>query len=508
MFSLGNFLMTDINTQPCPLYTAAQVRELDRLAIEEGGIPGYTLMTRAGEACWAVLRAHWPTARTVTVFCGAGNNGGDGFIIARLALQANWQVRLYQLGDPARMHADAQQAHAAFVAAGGQVEAYTPEARIAADVIVDALLGTGVERPLEGLWRAAVDAVNAAAIPVLSVDIPSGLRADTGAVAGAAIQAQQTVTFIGRKAGLYTGMAADFCGAIHFADLQVPGAILQPVPAVATLLRYPALGTLSVPRRRCAHKGDYGHVLVIGGDVGMMGAARLAAEAALRCGAGRVSVATRQEYAALITTACPELMCHGVSSAVQLRPLIRSASVLLIGPGLGRSVWAQSLLSAVLESPLPRVIDADALNCLAGDAPVFDRQVLTPHPGEAARLLDQTVASVQADRFAAARAISQHYGGTTVLKGAGTVIQPAEGIPRVCAAGNPGMATAGSGDVLAGIIAALIAQGMELDTAATAGVCVHGCAGDIAAREGERGLLARDLIAALRTLLNPSMGPA
>ena len=236
----------------------------------------------------------------------------------------------------------------------------------------------------------------------------------------------------------------------------------------------------------------------------MTGAARLAGEAALRSGAGRVSVATRPEHAALIAAACPELMCHAVASAQQLKPLIRSASVLLIGPGLGRSAWARSLLSAVLETSQPRVIDADALNGLACDAVRFDRQVLTPHPGEAARLLGQTVADVQADRFAAARAISQQYGGATVLKGAGTIIQPAAGTPRVCAAGNPGMATAGSGDVLAGVIAALIAQGMAVDAAAAAGVCVHACAGDIAARSGERGLLARDIIAALRAVLNVS----
>jgi hydroxyethylthiazole kinase-like uncharacterized protein yjeF len=492
------------STQSHPLYSAAQVRELDRLAIEDAGIPGYTLMTRAAEACWTILRARWPGARSMTVFCGAGNNGGDGFIIARLALQANWQVLLYQLGDPARMQADAQQARDTFVKAGGEVQPYTPGAPIAAGVIVDALLGTGVDRPLEGIWRAAIEAINAAALPVLAVDIPSGLLSDTGAVAGAAIHAEQTVTFIGRKAGLYTGAAADYCGDIHFADLAVPGDVLRQVPVAATLVHRPAFGALASPRRRSAHKGHFGHVLVIGGDHGMTGAARLAAEAALRSGAGRVSVATRPEHAALIAAVCPELMCHGVASARQLKSLIPSASVLLIGPGLGRSAWAQSLLSAVLEASQPRVIDADALNCLAGDAIGFDRQVLTPHPGEAARLLGQTVARVQADRFAAARAISQQYGGAAVLKGAGSVIQPAAGTPRVCAAGNPGMATAGSGDVLAGVIAALIAQGMDVDTAAEAGVCVHACAGDIAAREGERGLLARDVIAALRTVLNAS----
>ena len=496
--------MPDSHSHGIPLYSAAQVRELDRLAIADAGIPGYTLMTRAAEACWAVLRVHWPEVRSVTVFCGAGNNGGDGFIIARLGLEKHWQVQLYQLGDPARMQPDARQARAAFISAGGQIQPYAPGAPVAGKVIVDALLGTGVDRPLEGLWRAAIDTINASSIPVLAVDIPSGVQADSGAVAGAAIQAQQTVTFIGRKTGLYTGAAADYCGDISFADLGVPGSILRQVPAAAALVRRPDLGPLARPRLRSAHKGHFGHVVVIGGDHGMTGAARLAGEAALRSGAGRVSIATRPEHAALIAAACPELMCHGVDSTQQLRPLVRSANVLLIGPGLGRSAWAQSLLSAVLEAPQPRVMDADALHGLAGDAARCDRQVLTPHPGEAARLLDQTVADVQADRFAAARAISRQYGGATVLKGAGTIIQPAAGTPLVCAAGNPGMATAGSGDVLAGVIAALIAQGMTVDAAAAAGVCVHACAGDIAARGGERGLMARDIIAALRAVLNDS----
>ena len=490
------------NTQSYPLYTTAQVRELDRLAIEEAGIPGYTLMTRAGEACWTVLRAQWPAARSLAVFCGAGNNGGDGFVIGRLALEAGWQVQLFQLGDAARMPSDAQQARDAFLSAGGEVQAFTGNTAIEAEVIVDALLGTGVDRPLQGLWRSAIEMMTAATVPVLAVDVPSGLQADTGTVAGVAIHADQTVTFIGRKAGLYTGAAADHCGNITFADLGVPADILKRVPVAASLLRQPPLGQLASPRLRNSHKGQYGHVLVIGGDHGMAGAARLAGEAALRSGAGMVSLATRPEHAALLAAACPELMCHGVDTARALKTLLKSADVLLIGPGLGRTAWAQSLLSAVLETSQSRVIDADALNCMAGQAQPFDRQVLTPHPGEAARLLDQTVAEVQSDRFAAARAIARQYGGTTVLKGAGTLIQPAEGAPVVCAAGNPGLATAGSGDVLAGVIAALIAQGLDVEAAAVAGVCVHACAGDIAANEGERGLMARDVIAALRTVLN------
>jgi NAD(P)H-hydrate epimerase len=499
--------MTQSNTQAPPLYSATQLRELDRLAIEVAGIPGYTLMKRAAEACWEVMLSRWPAARSVAVFCGAGNNGGDGFIIACLALQANCRVQLYQLGDPARMHPDAQQARDAFLSAGGVVQPFTAKSPIEAEIIVDALLGTGVDRPLEGLWRSAIAAMNATATPVLAVDIPSGLQADSGAVAGVAVHAQQTVTFIGRKTGMYTGAAADYCGDIHFTDLGVPADILGQVPVAARLLRQPALGSLATARRRNSHKGHYGHVLVIGGDHGMLGAARLAGEAALRSGAGRVSIATRPEHAALMAAACPELMCHGVDSSRQLRALLDSATVLLIGPGLGRSAWAQSLLAVVLEASQPRVIDADALNCLAGEAAPCVRQVLTPHPGEAARLLDQTVARIQSDRFAAARAITNQYGGTTVLKGSGTLIQPAgDDVPLVCAAGNPGMASAGTGDVLAGVIAALIAQGMEVDAAAVAGVCVHACAGDLAARQGERGLMARDVVAALRTVLDAPRG--
>jgi hydroxyethylthiazole kinase-like uncharacterized protein yjeF len=490
------------NTQSYPLYTTAQVRELDRLAIEEAGIPGYTLMTRAGEACWTVLRTQWPAARSLVVFCGAGNNGGDGFVVGRLALEAGWQVQLFQLGDAAQMQTDAQQARDGFLSAGGQVQAFTENTAIDAGIIVDALLGTGVDRPLQGIWRSAVEVMNATTAPVLAVDVPSGVQADTGTVEGMAIKADQTVTFIGRKAGLYTGAAADHCGNITFADLGVPGDIIKQVPMAATLQWQPPLGRLASPRLRNTHKGQYGHVLVIGGDHGMAGAARLAGEAALRSGAGMVSLATRPGHAALIAATCPELMCHGVTEARALKGLLKSADVVLIGPGLGRTAWAQSLLSAVLETSQPRVIDADALNCMAGQAQPFDRQVLTPHPGEAARLLDQTVVEVQSDRFAAASDIARQYGGAAVLKGAGTLIQPAEGLPVVCAAGNPGMATAGSGDVLAGVIAALIAQGLDIEAAAVAGVCAHACAGDIAASEGERGVIARDIMAALRRVLN------
>ena len=491
-----------LGSMPFSLYTAAQVRELDRIAIGAASIPGYTLMTRAGEACWATLQSRWPDARSLLVLCGTGNNGGDGFVVARLALAANWRVQVLLPGDPAQLQGDALAAHADFVSQGGQVSPFRVAAGLDADVIVDALLGTGVDRPLTGDWQRAVEQANASALPVLAVDLPTGLHADTGAVSGAAIRADVTVTFIGRKAGLFTGAGPDHAGEIRFADLDVPGSVYEQVPPAARLVRHAALGALAGPRSRAAHKGLHGHVLVIGGGEGMAGAARLAGEGALRSGAGLVTLATHPVHAALVAAACPELICHAAATAQELRTLIKSASVLLVGPGLGRSSWAQSLLATVLEVSQPLVIDADALNLLASAPVKRADQVLTPHPGEAGRLLQQDTAVIQGDRFAAARAITQQYGGTTVLKGAGTVIHTDEQLPVVCGAGNPGMATAGMGDVLAGVIAALIAQGMDTHAAAMAGVCVHACAGDAAAVQGERGMLARDVIAELRGVLN------
>ncbi|MDX2456071.1 MAG: NAD(P)H-hydrate dehydratase [Gammaproteobacteria bacterium] len=487
---------------PVLLYTTAQVRELDRLAIEEAGIPGYTLMSRAGEVCWEALRARWPQARSLLVLCGTGNNGGDGFIVARLALAENWPVQVLQLGASERLQGDALTAHADFVAAGGQVSPFTVAASLDMDIIIDAMLGTGVDRPLAGDWQLAVERVNQSARPVLAVDLPTGLHADTGAVSGATINADMTVTFIGRKAGLYTGVGPDYAGETRFADLDVPGTVYQQVSPAAQLVRQAALGPLAGPRVRTAHKGQHGQVLVIGGGEGMAGAARLAGEGALRSGAGLVSLATHPGHAAFVGASCPELICHAVATAQQLRRLIQSASVLLVGPGLGRSSWAQTLLAAVLEASQPLVIDADALNLLASTPARRTNQVLTPHPGEAARLLHQDTAAIQRDRFAAAQAITLQYGGTTVLKGAGSVIHADDKLTAVCGAGNPGMATAGMGDVLAGVIAALIAQGMDTHTAAVAGVCAHACAGDAAAVQGERGMLARDVVAELRGVLN------
>jgi NAD(P)H-hydrate epimerase len=490
-------------SQPdCWLYSAAQCRQLDRLAGALPGISEALLMERAGAAAFALLRQRWPQAFRILVLCGTGNNGGDGFVVARLAHETGLAVKVLQLGDADRIDGAARAALEPLLATGIEPQPFVPGQALEADVLVDALLGTGLERPVEGDWRAAIAAMNASGIPCLALDLPSGLHADRGTVLGAAVRADVTLTFIGRKPGLYTGRAADHVGEVQFAGLEVPAAVYEQVTAAARLLTAPPLGPLARPRRRASHKGEHGHVLIIGGAPGMPGAVRLAGEAALRAGAGLVSVATHPDHAAWLPMTRPELMCHGVSGPRDLAPLLARADVLAIGPGLGQDAWGQALLAAALETGLPLVVDADALNLLAREPLQRGNWILTPHPGEAARLLGTTAADVEADRYAAVRTLAERYGGTVVLKGAGTLVVTGNAPATVCERGNPGMASGGMGDVLTGLVAALRAQGLGETAAAEAGVWLHGVAGDAGSREGERGLLAGDLPALLRAELN------
>jgi NAD(P)H-hydrate epimerase len=345
-----------------------------------------------------------------------------------------------------------------------------------------------------GLFARAIARINQLPAPVIAVDCPSGLDTDTGNSLGCAVKADSTVTFIALKQGLFTGQAADYCGVISYASLSVPEAIFAAVPNSATRV----VKTLLPRRERSAHKGQFGHVLIVGGDFGYSGAARLAGEAALRIGAGLVSIATRPEHAGLMNLNRPELMCHGVATAEQLAVLLAKASVIVIGPGLGQSTWAKALFIATLNTQKPLLIDADALNLLALSPANKPDWILTPHPGEAARLLQCPTEKIQQDRFAAALALQSQYGGIAVLKGAGTLIASKEGL-AISTTGNPGMASGGMGDVLAGVIAGLLAQGLSLKNAAQQGVYRHGQAADLAAaKDGERGLLASDLMAYLR----------
>ncbi len=490
----------DTEQLPLALYRAEQVRLFDRIAIEECGLDGAALMQTAGEAVFAAMLGRWPALQHITVLCGTGNNAGDGFVIAQLARAADIEVTVLQLGDASRLQGDAK-VYADQVR--DLTEDFAGDLPRRTDLIIDALLGTGLERDVEGSWAVAIEAMNARAAPTVSVDIPSGLSSDRGAILGVAVRAQLTVTFIGLKQGLFTGQGPACSGDIVFNGLSVPAKVYARSILSARRLDYGKIIPLLSPRSRVSHKGMFGHVLVVGGDHGFAGAARLAAEAALRCGAGLVSVATRESHISALVSARPELMVHAVEDVALLDALLHRASVVVIGPGLGRETWGQQMLGCVLDSGKPLVVDADALNLIAGEPTRSDRWVITPHPGEAARLLQVSTTDIEQDRFQAARDLQSRYGGAVVLKGAGTVVASSNGRLAVCSDGNPGMATAGMGDVLSGVIGALLAQGLSLDEAADAGVTVHANAADRAVTLGQRGLIASDLFPHLRTLVNP-----
>jgi NAD(P)H-hydrate epimerase len=476
---------------------------LDRAAIEEHGIPGQELMRRAGAAAYRLLRTRWPAAKHLAVLCGGGNNGGDGYEVARLAAVDGMTVDVLALADPSTLQGDARVMAEAYQASGGAVRPFDSLPR-RTDLIVDALLGTGLDRDVQGEWAQAILAANAHLAPKLAIDIPSGLHADTGRVLGVAVRADATISFIGLKQGLFTGEGPTCCGQVRFSALGVPAVVWSREVLSARRIDWSKQAELLAPRRRSAHKGDFGTVLVVGGAPGMAGAARLAGEAALRSGAGLVVVATHPTHASVIGAGRPELMCHGVAEPGELDALLARADVVALGPGLGQGDWGRALSRRVLGSELPFVVDADALNLLAKEPQTSARWVLTPHPGEAGRLLQCPTAEVQADRFAAVRRLQERFGGVAVLKGAGTLVYGASHRPPgVCSGGNPGMASGGMGDALTGIIAALIAQGLGLEEGAAAGVSLHAAAGDWAAGQGgERGLLASDLIEAIRPVLN------
>jgi hydroxyethylthiazole kinase-like uncharacterized protein yjeF len=542
-----------------PLHDIKSVRAIEREAIARG-TPGYELMQRAAAAAFAALRRHWPEARRLLVACGRGNNGGDGFLLACLLHEAGMQVRVCAAEVADATSPDARLARAAWER-HGSVAALAHVREHQADVAVDALLGVGLSRAPQGELAQAIDDLNALGAPVFALDVPSGLDADFGLAPGAAVRAARTLTFIANKRGLHTAQGREHAGAIECDALDADISWLQKHAPAARLLQAHHLGRFLQPRARHAHKGHHGHVLCLGGERGMGGAMRLCAEGALRAGAGWVSVATRAEHVSPLLAARPEAMTHAVESGDELAPLLQRATVLALGPGLGQGEWGRGLFAAALRSGKPLVIDADALNLLAaGEGPaaamplflppmadivglarharedrhpasmdssrrVFDdpsmsatggdcdeshssataQAVLTPHPGEAARLLGCSVRDIEADRFAAAARLAITFGAAVILKGAGSIVAAPGRTACVIGAGNPGMASAGMGDVLTGVVAALRAQGLAAFEAACAGALLHAAAGDAAARRfGERGLLASDLFDAIPPLANPA----
>ena len=502
-------ILTTHNQTPFPstLYCAAEVRALDQAAIA-AGTPGIQLMKRAGRAVFDALHQAYPEPGLITVYCGAGNNAGDGYVVAALAAQRRLPVQVIQVGALDKLTGDARHAYDFACQEGVAITAFENAAVPAEGVVVDALLGIGLQGSVRAPFLQAIEQINACGLPVVAVDLPSGLDADSGAVQGCAVNAAITVTFIGTKRGLLTGRGPALCGTLVLADLSVSADILQAQSGSAELLRLPALLNNLAPRAADAHKGDFGHVMVIGGDTGFGGAALMAAEAAARTGAGLVSIATRPEHIPAILARRPEVMACGVVSGQELEPWLARPTVLVVGPGLGRSPWSEQMLQQAVKSGLPLVLDADALNILAAGRVVAentrrDNWLLTPHPGEAARLLAVNTTDIQNDRFAAVSKIQQSYGGAVILKGAGSLVAAEADCIGVVAAGNPGMATGGMGDVLSGILGGLIAQGLTVAQAARLGACLHATAADLAADEvGQRSLLATDLMPYLCQLLS------
>ena len=486
---------------PIALYSSAQMRALDAHAIELG-IPGYTLMKRAGEAALRQLRGRYPLAHRIVIVCGGGNNGGDGYVLARFAQAAGLTVTVLAVSDPDKLRGEARQAFEDFRASGGRARAFEAALLGEGEVVVDALLGTGVKGPVREAFAAAIHAMNSAGKPVFALDIPSGLDADAGVPLGEAVRADCTVTFVGLKTGLLVGDGPEYTGTVFFDDLELEASPDRFPPRLTRIVQGEIPAALP-RRRRAAHKGDFGRVLIVGSGPGMPGATRLAGEACLRVGAGLTTVAVAPENVAAIASGRPELICLALNDPKVLTEALGKADVVAIGPGLGRSAWARAALDTVLTSDKPLVIDADGLNLLA-ESTVRPRAdwILTPHPGEAGRLLGVTIQEIQQDRLAALDALLARYHGTIVLKGAGTLVGATGRTPGVCERGNPGMASAGTGDVLTGTVAGILAQCRDPWAAARVGVLVHAMAGDSAARAGERGVLASDLVRELQHTVN------
>lgn len=477
------------------LYTTAETRELDRTAIEDFGIPGIRLMERAGRATFDHIMRDLGGSSRVLVLCGAGNNGGDGYVVARLLREIGIDTRVVATSEPATV--DAGSACSGYLSSGGDV-CFGEQADFSwPDLVVDALLGSGLSRAPTGLYARHIRGTNSSNLPVVAVDLPSGLSGDTGQAFDPCIRADSTVTFIGRKIGQFTADGRDRCGTLVYSDLALERRVFEAVQPAAWLCQPPAV----TPRPANTHKGRYGHVIIAGGEPGMLGAVLLAGRAALRTGAGLVTVLSVDAHLDKAALSQPELMSRMVDRQGSGSGAFDGADVVVFGPGTAPGDWSRSLFRQLGGLGCPLLLDAGGLRLLAECPGRRDDRVLTPHPGEAAALLDCEVAAIQSDRLGAARALQDRYGGVCVLKGAGTVIA-GEGVVEICDKGNPGMASAGMGDVLSGVVGAGLAAGVSAWDAACAGVWWHSAAGDRARDElGEAALLASDVIDRLPTVM-------
>lgn len=487
------------------LFTAQEARELDQLAIKQFGQAGIRLMHRAGQAVFEVLQRHAPSLKSISVYCGKGNNGGDGYIVAGLAALRGYAVEVFCV-EPESLVDDAADARAWCLEQPNISERPASAAPPTGALIVDALLGTGIKGEVRPVYAQAIEAINLAGKPVISIDLPSGLNATTGTFSEHVVRADHTVTFVGVKRGLVTGQGQATAGLLHFDDLGIPAAAYEQGPVGIPWLCWNDMSPLPV-RPKAAHKGSFGHALLIGGAPGYGGAVMLSAQAALRAGVGLLSVATCKEHVTAMLSRHPEAMVRSCESRAALAPLLASADVIACGPGLGIESWGEQMFETALATEKPLILDADGLNLLARRKKPLHRTsplIVTPHPGEAARLLQVEIAEIESDRCAAATKLGRLLNAWVVLKGSGSVLATPEGsLLGICRHGNPGMASGGTGDVLTGLILGLWSHLQSPQLALKMAVCAHSLAADnLVGRQGELGMLASDMPPEIRSILN------
>lgn len=491
-----------------PVLTASEIQRIDRITIEEIGIPGAVLMEQAGKACAEEAERILPTdgPGRVAVVCGKGNNGGDGLVAARYLHHAGHQVDIFLLA-----HADGLQGDALLnkhildhLNLPLQVKASDESIRAldlsGYNVLVDAIFGTGLSNPVRGVFATAIEVINRSGVPVVAIDLPSGVCADSGQVLGSAVEAKVTVTFGAPKRGHLLHPGAKLIGDLTVVDIGFPPHLFPTGPGSTWLLTDEDMAPYLQLRESDSHKGDFGHLLVVAGSADRPGAAGLCCQAACSSGAGLVTLGAAPEVLERVVIGAVEYMGISIHNFEDLMAASAGKQALAIGPGLGQQPAMSNLIrKAVANLDVPMVIDADGLNSLVGALDELKRapaaRILTPHPGEMARLTGKTTAQIQADRFGAARSLASETNAVVVLKGAGTVVADPDGTLFFIPTGNPGMAAGGAGDVLTGVISALVCQGLSPLEAASVGAYLHGATGDLAAKRlGQRGQTASDLV--------------
>jgi len=488
---------------PEALYLSETVRQGEKRVAKALGIPMYDLMERAGESVFSVVETRFKQCRHILVVTGTGNNGGDGYVVARLALKSGYKVTLWQVGSAVKITGDAKTAEQRFLAKGGCILSPADHVDSSVDLVIDGMLGTGLKGAVRDDVASVTRILNNTELPIVSIDAPSGLNTDTGRALGETIRSAITVTFIAMKQGLVTGQARRYVGELLFAGLSVDSEFADCYEADSLLTNEGWLSALK-ERSQDSHKGTHGRLLIVGGGDGMSGAAYLAAAASLRTGTGLTALTVHDSSCLPVRSLLPEAM---VSQTSELLSRLKWSSTICLGVGLGRLDWGQDVYQTVMKEAhaTPKVIDADGLYWLAKkrcEVGLIENTIITPHPGEAAMLLDCSVTDVEDNRYRAVNQLCQKYQCVTVLKGAGTLVSDGKKTV-VCHAGNAGMATGGMGDVLAGVISSLLAQGYQTFDAATLGTLIHSMAADHnAERHGQVGLMASDVLGSLRYIIN------